>query len=83
MAPTYLPGERSRRCGAGVRFERVTWWSCATARRRTMAVEAMRRTSRSTPDLRGDNAAASTDSRDFGLVDARDVAYIVLPQTSA
>ena len=29
-------------------------------------------------DLRGDNVAASTDSRDFGLVDARDVAYIVL-----
>jgi hypothetical protein len=28
-------------------------------------------------DLRGDNATASTDSRDFGLVRARDVAYIV------
>jgi hypothetical protein len=34
-------------------------------------------------DLRGDNAAASTDSRDFGLVDTRDVAYIVLsPSTT-
>ncbi len=29
-------------------------------------------------DLRGDNAEASTDSRDFGLVPSRDVAYIVL-----
>jgi hypothetical protein len=29
-------------------------------------------------DLRGDNVAASTDSRDFGLVDTRDVTYIVL-----
>ena len=29
-------------------------------------------------DLRGDNVAASTDSRDFGLVPSRDVAYIVL-----
>lgn len=29
-------------------------------------------------DLRGDNAGASTDSRDFGLVPSRNVAYIVL-----
>ena len=29
-------------------------------------------------DLRGDNPAASTDSRDFGLVASRDVAYIVV-----
>jgi phage repressor protein C with HTH and peptisase S24 domain len=29
-------------------------------------------------DLRGDNPAASTDSRDFGLVPNRDVAYIAL-----
>ena len=28
-------------------------------------------------ELRGDNAAASTDSRDFGSVAARDVLYIV------
>ena len=34
-------------------------------------------------DLRGDNAAASTDSRDFGLVDAREVAYIVLSPSSS
>jgi signal peptidase I len=29
-------------------------------------------------DLRGDNSAASTDSREFGLVESRDVSYIVL-----
>ncbi len=28
-------------------------------------------------DLRGDNAAASTDSRDFGLVEARGVRWLV------
>jgi len=31
-----------------------------------------------TVDLRGDNSAASTDSREFGLVESRDVSYIVL-----
>jgi hypothetical protein len=29
-------------------------------------------------DLRGDNVAASTDSREFGLVESRAVAYIVV-----
>jgi nickel-type superoxide dismutase maturation protease len=29
-------------------------------------------------DLRGDNAPASTDSRDFGLIASRQVAYIVV-----
>jgi hypothetical protein len=29
-------------------------------------------------DLRGDNAAASTDSRDFGLVPSSDAIYIVI-----
>ncbi len=29
-------------------------------------------------DLRGDNPAASTDSRDFGLVPARDVKWLVV-----
>jgi signal peptidase I len=33
-------------------------------------------------DLRGDNAAASADSRDFGLIDAREVAYIVLSHSA-
>jgi hypothetical protein len=32
-------------------------------------------------DLRGDNAAASTDSRDFGLIDTRDVTYIVISRS--
>jgi signal peptidase I len=34
-------------------------------------------------DLRGDNAAASTDSRDFGLVPSRAVAYLVVGPKSA
>jgi signal peptidase I len=34
--------------------------------------------SRSMLDLRGDNAPASTDSRDFGLVSSRAVAYLVV-----
>jgi hypothetical protein len=34
-------------------------------------------------DLRGDNAEASTDSRVFGLVASRDVAYIVLSPARA
>ncbi len=29
-------------------------------------------------DVRGDNVAASTDSREFGLVETHDVAYIVV-----
>jgi hypothetical protein len=34
-------------------------------------------------DLRGDNAAGSTDSRDFGFVSSRDVAYLVVAAKSA
>jgi hypothetical protein len=34
-------------------------------------------------DLRGDNAAGSTDSRDFGLVASRDVGYLVVAPKSA
>jgi hypothetical protein len=33
-------------------------------------------------DLRGDNAAGSTDSRDFGLVSSRDVGYVVVAPKS-
>jgi hypothetical protein len=35
-------------------------------------------------DLRGDNAPGSTDSRDFGLVPSRAVAYLVIaPRSTA
>lgn len=34
-------------------------------------------------DLRGDNPAGSTDSRDFGLVPKREVAYVVVAPKSA
>lgn len=84
MMPTFLPGEvltalrRWRRVRPGdvvvVRdprdAERWLLKRC-TGRSGTML------------DLRGDNAGASTDSRAFGLVPSRDVAYIVLSPARA
>jgi nickel-type superoxide dismutase maturation protease len=79
MVPTLAPGEvvtavhRWRRVRVGdvvvVRDPRVpTRWivkRCVARRGRLL-------------DLRGDNAAASTDSRDFGLVDVGEVRYVVV-----
>jgi len=79
MAPTYQPGERLtavrpwRRVRAGdvvvIRTPSIpTGWMLkrCVAREGTLL------------DLRGDNAADSTDSRDFGLVPSSAARYIVI-----
>ena len=78
MAPTYLPGERLT---ALRRWRRVRKGDVVVVRdprnpSRWLLKRCVARVG-SLLDLRGYNATASTDSRDFGLVRARDVAYIV------
>jgi len=77
MLPTFLPGEtvtavrrwRPVRVGEVVRDPREpTRWllkRCTEKSGRSL-------------DLRGDNADASTDSRDFGVVSQREVKWLVL-----
>jgi nickel-type superoxide dismutase maturation protease len=79
MAPTYLPGERLT---ALRRWRRVRQGDVVVVRdprnpTRWLLKRCVARVG-SQLDLRGDNAIASTDSRDFGLVPSSDVAYIVL-----
>ena len=78
MAPTYLPGERLT---AFRRWRRVRLGDVVVVRdprnpTRWLLKRCVERVG-SRLDLRGDNAQASTDSRDFGLVPSRDVVYIV------
>ncbi len=79
MTPTYVPGER---------LTAVRRWR-PVRRGDVVVVRDPRDSSRwllkrcvekvgKLLDLRGDNAHASTDSRDFGLVSSRKVVYIVL-----
>ena len=79
MAPTYLPGERltALRRWRPIRTGDVVVVRDPRDGNRWLLKRCVGRVGRRL-DLRGDNVAASTDSRDFGLVDARDVAYIVL-----
>jgi len=79
MAPTYVPGERLT---AFRRWRRVHEGDVVVVRdprnrSRWLLKRCVERVG-SLLDLRGDNALASTDSRDFGLVPIRDVIYIVL-----
>jgi nickel-type superoxide dismutase maturation protease len=79
MAPTYLPGERLT---AFRRWRRVHEGDVVVVRdprnpSRWLLKRCVERVG-SLLDLRGDNAQASTDSRDFGLVPIRNVIYIVL-----
>ncbi len=79
MAPTYLPGERLT---ALRRWRRVRQGDVVVVRdprdpARWLLKRCVARAG-SLLDLRGDNAPASTDSRDFGLVPVRDVEYIVV-----
>jgi signal peptidase I len=79
MAPTYLPGERltALRRWRPVRQGDVVVVHDPRNPSRWLLKRCVERVG-SLLDLRGDNAEASTDSRDFGLVPSRDVAYIVL-----
>ncbi len=79
MAPTYRPGERLT---ALRRWRRVRRGDVVVVRdprdpSRWLLKRCVGRVG-ALLDLRGDNAAASTDSRAFGLVPSRDVAYVVL-----
>jgi type IV secretory pathway protease TraF len=79
MAPTFLPGERLT---AFRRWRRVHQGDVVVVRDpRDQSRWLLKRCVAKVGtllDLRGDNAQASTDSRDFGLVPTRDVVYIVL-----
>lgn len=79
MVPTYVPGERLT---ALRRWRRVRPGDVVVVRDprnpgRWLIKRCVGRVG-SQLDLRGDNVDASTDSRDFGLVPARYVAWIVL-----
>jgi signal peptidase I len=84
MEPTYVPGERitALRRWRPIRIGDVVLLRDPRNANRWLLKRCVGRVGRRL-DLRGDNAAASTDSRDFGLVDVRDVAYIVLSGPSA
>jgi hypothetical protein len=79
MAPTFLPGERLT---ALRRWRRVRIGDVVVVRdprnaHRWLLKRCVGRVGTKL-DLRGDNAVASTDSRDFGLVSSRRAVYIVL-----
>jgi hypothetical protein len=79
MEPTLVPGERIT---AVWRWRRVRIGDVVVVRDprsqdRMILKRCVARSGRML-DLRGDNADASTDSRDFGLVASRDVKWIVI-----
>jgi signal peptidase I len=78
MMPTYLPGERltAIRRWRPVRVGDVVVVRDPRDRGRWLLKRCVGRKGHQL-DLRGDNAGVSTDSRDFGLVRSRDVAWIV------
>ena len=84
MEPTYVPGERitALRRWRPIRIGDVVLLRDPRDADRWLLKRCVGRVGRRV-DLRGDNVAASTDSRDFGLVDTRDVAYIVLSAPAA
>jgi len=78
MVPTYVPGERltAVRRWRPVRVGDVVVVRDPREPSRWLLKRCVGRHGRGL-DLRGDNAQASTDSRDFGLVASRDVVWIV------
>jgi signal peptidase I len=82
MAPTYLPDETltALRKWRPVRTGDVVVVRDPRNAERWMLKRCVKRVGRRL-DIRGDNAADSTDSRVFGPVRARDVAYIVVPSS--
>jgi signal peptidase I len=84
MEPTYLPGERitALRRWRPVRTGDVVVVRDPRDANRWLLKRCVGRLGRRL-DLRGDNAAISKDSRDFGLVDVSEVAYIVLSQSAS
>lgn len=84
MVPTYLPGQRltAIRRWRPVRAGDVVVVRDPRDANRWLLKRCVGR-SGTDVDLRGDNAGASTDSREFGLVPSRDVAYIVLKHQSS
>lgn len=82
MLPTFVPGERVT---AWRRWRRVRVGDVVVVRdprnpNRWLLKRCVRKAG-SKLDLRGDNPAASTDSRDFGFVRSRDVLYLVATPT--
>jgi signal peptidase I len=79
MMPTYRPDERltALRRWRPVRVGDVVVVRDPTDKSRWLLKRCLAK-SHSMVDLRGDNAAGSTDSRKFGLVPSRDVIYIVV-----
>jgi Signal peptidase, peptidase S26 len=87
MSPTYAPGDRltALRRWRPVRIGDVVVVHDPRDRSRWLLKRCVAKIG-SRLDLRGDNAMASTDSREFGLVAAREVAYIAIdpkPHTAA
>jgi type IV secretory pathway protease TraF len=84
MMPTYRPGERltALRRWRPVRVGDVVVVRDPRESSRWLLKRCVAK-SGSMLDLRGDNAAGSTDSRDFGLVSSSDVAYVVVASKSA
>jgi signal peptidase I len=84
MMPTYRPGERlsALRRWRPVRVGDVVVVRDPRDRSRWLLKRCVAK-AHSMLDLRGDNPAGSTDSREFGLVPSRKVAFIVVAQKSA
>jgi nickel-type superoxide dismutase maturation protease len=79
MSPTYVPGERltALRRWRSIRPGDVVVVRDPRDSSRWLLKRCVAKVGAQL-DLRGDNAAASTDSREFGLVANRAVAYIVI-----
>lgn len=79
MSPTYLPGERltALRRWRSIRPGDIVVLRDPRDSTRWI-VKRCAATTGSQIDLRGDNAAASTDSREFGLIETSAIAYIAV-----